>query len=87
MAPNGKPDERNDQANDEQNAIAVGTAREEKLQSAEGLDAREMKPRSDALRRMGQAPRCTRWVDHNKRDTSNPEYRSSLHDFLSFIPA
>ena len=56
--------------------IAVGTARKEELLFAEGLDAWEMKPRSHAMRQMGRALCGTRWLDHNKGDTSKPEYRS-----------
>ena len=47
--------------------FADGSAREGELQFAGGLDAWEIKPRSDALRLR---------LDRNKRDTYKPEYRS-----------
>ena len=56
--------------------IAVGTARKEELLLAEGLDAWEMKPRSDAMRHMERASYGTWWLLLNKGDTSKPEYRS-----------
>ena len=35
-------------------------------------------PREEAFRRMGKAPISVKWVDVNKGDDSEPNYRSRL---------
>ena len=56
----------------------VRTARQDELSFAESLQAWEVRPKSEALHRMGRQPYGTRWIDCNKGDAARPEYRSRL---------
>ena len=60
---------------DEQRALA---ARFEELEEFKRRDAYAKVPENEALEKTGKKPISVRWVDVNKGDDRNPEYRSRL---------
>ena len=56
----------------------VKRARRAELEYFETKNVWFKKPRADAFQKMGKAPITVKWVDVNKGDTENPNYRSRL---------
>ena len=56
----------------------VRKARRAELDYFESKNVWFKKPREDAFRKMGKSPITVKWVDVNKGDTENPNYRSRL---------
>ena len=59
-------------------AELVREARRSELEYFESMQVWLRKPRQDAFKYMGKAPISVRWIDVNKGDDANPEYRSRL---------
>ena len=56
----------------------VIAARAEELAYFESMGVYEYAPAAECARVTGKAPIGTRWIDVNKGDTQNPNYRSRL---------
>ena len=73
-------------------AIAVGTAKMEEIQFAEGENACGVKLRTDIERQIERAPYGTRWLDHHKGDVTSLllhciclQFRRALEFYTSVI--
>ena len=53
-------------------------ARRKELEYFESMKVWLKKPREDSFKHMGKPPISVRWIDVNKGDDANPEYRSRL---------
>jgi len=60
------------------NPTLVKEARRKEMEYFDSMKVWMRKNRSDAFRDMGKAPISVRWVDVNKGDDENPNYRSRL---------
>ena len=56
----------------------VMEARQIELEYFESKNVWYKKPRSEAYQKMGKPPVSVKWVDVNKGDAENPNYRSRL---------